>query len=62
MRALATAFLALALGLTAPGARAQDLIDRGFVDGWNLMVDPSFGNGCLIQTVYADLSVVRAGL
>lgn len=42
-------------------AAAQELIDKGFVHGWNLMVDPSFGNGCLIQTVYEDLSVVRLG-
>ncbi|MCA0871706.1 hypothetical protein LCL97_12785 [Seohaeicola saemankumensis] len=46
---------------TAAPVRAQALIDRGFVHGWNLMVDPSFGNGCLIQTVYQDLSVVRLG-
>jgi len=42
-------------------ASAQELIDKGFVHGWNVMVDPSFGNGCLIQTIYEDLSVVRLG-
>ena len=54
----------LALGLIAAGmepVRGQALIDRGFVHGWNMMVDPAFGNGCLIQTVYEDLSVVRLG-
>ena len=25
------------------------------------MMDPALGNGCLIQTVYQDLSVVRLG-
>lgn len=42
-------------------ATAQALIDKGFVAGWNVMVDPAFGNGCLIQTVYQDRSVVRIG-
>jgi hypothetical protein len=31
------------------------------VHGWQVMVDPAFGNGCLIQNVYEDLSVVRLG-
>ncbi|NOC47580.1 MULTISPECIES: hypothetical protein [unclassified Ruegeria] len=56
-RLLALAFAAL----TATSALAQDLIDKGFVDGWNIMMDPALGNGCLIQTVYQDLSVVRLG-
>jgi len=42
-------------------ASAQGLIDKGFVSGWNVMVDPDMGNGCLIQTVYEDYSVVRIG-
>lgn len=46
---------------TATSALAQDLIDKGFVEGWNIMTDPALGNGCLIQTVYQDLSVVRLG-
>ncbi len=57
--------LAVGLGLSGLAAQANEaaapLIDKGFVEGWNLMVDPSFGNGCLIQTVYQDLSVVRIG-
>lgn len=47
--------------VTATTAFAQDLIDKGFVEGWNIMMDPALGNGCLIQTVYQDLSVVRIG-
>lgn len=58
-RLFATALTCLTL--SAPLALAQDLIDKGFVHGWNLMVDPALGNGCLIQTVYQDLSVVRLG-
>ncbi|WP_037315047.1 hypothetical protein [Ruegeria halocynthiae] len=46
---------------TATASFAQDLIDKGFVEGWNIMMDPALGNGCLIQTVYQDLSVVRIG-
>lgn len=54
--------LALALAAaTATAAWSQELIDKGFVHGWNLMVDPALGNGCLIQTVYQDLSIVRLG-
>lgn len=61
MKALKMAACAAAVALGADEAPAQDLIDKGFISGWNLMVDPSFGNGCLIQTVYQDLSVVRLG-
>ena len=46
---------------TATAALSQDLVDKGFVEGWNIMMDPALGNGCLIQTVYQDLSVVRLG-
>lgn len=46
---------------TASSALSQQLIDKGFVEGWNIMVDPALGNGCLIQTIYQDLSVVRLG-
>ncbi len=51
----------MAIAFGAGQAAAQTLIDKGFIAGWNLMVDPAFGNGCLIQTVYEDLSVVRLG-
>ncbi|WP_424985172.1 hypothetical protein [Microbulbifer sp. S227A] len=61
MKTLATLCATAFLALGSIAASAQDLIDKGFVSGWNVMVDPSFGNGCLIQTVYQDLSVVRIG-
>ncbi|WP_120633968.1 hypothetical protein [Ruegeria sp. EL01] len=55
-------FLALIFAaFTATAAWSQELIDKGFVEGWNIMMDPNLGNGCLIQTVYQDLSVVRLG-
>lgn len=59
-----TGISVLAAGVMALGATvasAQELIDKGFYHGWNLLVDPSFGNGCLIQTVYEDLSLARLG-
>lgn len=61
MKAWGSALAGAVMALSAGQATAQDLIDQGFVHGWNLLVDPSFGNGCLIQTVYEDLSVVRIG-
>lgn len=61
MKKLAALALTAALLMNAASVSAQALIDKGFVHGWNLLVDPSFGNGCLIQNVYQDLSVVRLG-
>ena len=61
MRFFAPLIAAAFLGLGAVPALAQGLIDKGFVSGWNIMVDPQMGNGCLIQTVYEDYSVVRIG-
>ena len=52
--------IALAISL-AVSASADGLIDKGFASGWNIMVDPEMGNGCLIQTVYEDGSIVRLG-
>ncbi|MDA7966337.1 MAG: hypothetical protein MPJ51_16755, partial [Ruegeria sp.] len=56
-RLLACVFTAF----TATAALSQELIDKGFAEGWNIMMDPALGDGCLIQTVYQDLSVVRLG-
>ncbi|WP_209509676.1 MULTISPECIES: hypothetical protein [unclassified Ruegeria] len=57
-----TRLLALTFAtFTATTAVSQELVDKGFVEGWNIMMDPALGNGCLIQTVYQDLSVVRLG-
>lgn len=61
MKAISTLATVVSLLLAAGAASAQALIDKGFVAGWHVMVDPSFGNGCLIQTTYQDLSVVRIG-
>ncbi|MFC3613210.1 hypothetical protein ACFORG_05505 [Lutimaribacter marinistellae] len=47
--------------LIGPLPALAQLVDMGFVNGWNIMKDPSLGNGCLIQTVYEDKSLVRIG-
>ncbi|WP_170791145.1 hypothetical protein [Ruegeria lacuscaerulensis] len=54
-------FAVVLAAFTATTAFSQQLIDKGFVEGWNIMMDPALGNGCLIQTIYQDLSVVRIG-
>jgi len=61
MKTFATLATIASLCLGALSATAQGLIDKGFVAGWNVMVDPDMGNGCLIQTIYEDYSVVRLG-
>ncbi len=56
------AVLAGVAGTGLPGgAVAQDLRDFGFTEGWNIMIDPQLGNGCLIQKVVSKDSVVRIG-
>jgi hypothetical protein len=57
-----TAALALGLSLLAPAAQAQDLIPWGASDYWDVLIDPTLGNGCLIQSEFEDGSVVRIGL
>jgi hypothetical protein len=61
MKTLTALCIAAILSLGAQAVPAQGLIDKGFVAGWNVMVDPAFGNGCLIETVYQDLTVLRIG-
>ncbi|WP_022703281.1 hypothetical protein [Pseudorhodobacter ferrugineus] len=47
--------------LTLPAA-AQDLIKWGEAGGWDVLVDPTVGNGCLISSEFEDGSVVRVGI
>jgi hypothetical protein len=55
----------VAAGLTvasAPGAvMAQDLVEYDTVGVWDVLVDPTIGNGCLINAVFEDGSDVRIG-
>ncbi len=57
-RLLSTGVLVLA----ASGAMAQDLQPWGASDYWDVLIDPSLGNGCLIQSEFQDGSLVRIGL
>lgn len=40
---------------------AQELEMWGSSDYWDVMIDPSLGDGCLIQSEFDDGSVVRIG-
>lgn len=56
----------LVAGIFAAGSvvgplHAQTLEPWGSVAGWDVMIDPSLGDGCLIQAEYQDGSVVRIG-
>jgi len=47
--------------MTAAPATAQSLEYWGQAGGWDVMIDASMGDGCLIQAEYNDGSVVRIG-
>ncbi len=57
-----TTTVALGLCLVTAGAVAQELEEYSEVDGWAVMVDPTLGNGCLIQAEFEDGSAVRIGI
>lgn len=56
-----TCIAALGLATLASTASAQDLEFWGESDYWQVMIDPSLGYGCLIQTAYEDGTFVRIG-
>ena len=57
-----TKLIACALaGLLPFSVAAQQLEAWGSAGGWDIMIDPSMGDGCLIQAAYSDGSVVRIG-
>lgn len=56
---LTSAIFAVATCATLAGA--QELEQWGTAGGWDVMIDPSLGDGCLIQAEYQDGSVVRIG-
>jgi len=62
-RTMAAALIALAglVPVLAPGTARAELVDLGFYDGWNVMVDPDVGNGCLIQSGRDGVSLTRIG-
>ena len=58
---LATLTAAAFAALLPLSAVAQQLEPWGTAGGWDIMIDPSMGDGCLIQAAYSDGSVVRIG-
>jgi hypothetical protein len=42
-------------------AMAQDPIPYGEAGGWEVLIDPSLGNGCFLISEFEDGSVVRIG-
>lgn len=62
MRKQMCAGLIVAAAFTMSGAAvAQDLVTLGSVGVWDVMVDPTVGNGCLINAEFEDGSDVRIG-
>lgn len=53
---------ALALTILTLPVAAQDLVHWGEAGGWDVLVDPTVGNGCLISSDFEDGSSVRIGI
>lgn len=47
--------------IVVAGTAQAELIDRGYWNGWNVMVDTDLGNGCLIQSGRDGKSLTRIG-
>lgn len=54
-------YAALSAVLLAPTAQAQELVYWDEAGGWDILVDPSLGNGCLIQAEFTNGVLVRIG-
>lgn len=54
-------YAALCAAFFAPAAMAQELVYWDGAGGWDILVDPSLGNGCLIQAEFTNGIVVRVG-
>ena len=52
---------ALGLSIFATAATAQDLVPYSEAGGWEVAVDPTLGNGCLLTSDFEDGSHVRIG-
>jgi hypothetical protein len=44
-----------------PATAASDAIRWGKVSGWDILIDPSLGNGCFIFTIYDNGTALRLG-
>lgn len=60
MPPLLTRFLGVTV-LCATPALSQGLKPWGSSDYWDVLIDPSLGNGCLIQSEFTDGTVIRIG-
>ena len=45
----------------ATAASAEELITWGEVSGWAILIDPSVGNGCLMERQFEDDTLVQFG-
>jgi hypothetical protein len=62
MKILSAAVCAALISVaSAPASLAQDLVYWDQAGGWDILVDPSLGNGCLIQAEFTNGVVVRVG-
>lgn len=52
----------LAFAALAVPAAAQDLVKWDEAGGWDVLIDPTVGNGCLISSEFEDGSTVRIGI
>ncbi|OYU38831.1 MAG: hypothetical protein CFE33_13445 [Pseudorhodobacter sp. PARRP1] len=52
---------ACGLALMSTAALAQDLVPYSEAGGWDVQVDPTMGNGCLLSSDFEDGSHVRIG-
>lgn len=53
---------ALVPALVPAALSAQTLVPWGSVGGWDVLVDPKYGRGCLVESVFTNGSTVRIGL
>ncbi len=61
MRTVLTTISTIILALFASGPQAQTLQPWGNAGGWQIMVDPTLGNACLIRKIFPDSTEVRIG-
>lgn len=53
--------LAAGFAMISAAAAAQDLVPYSEAGGWDVSVDPTLGNGCLMSSEFEDGSAVRIG-
>lgn len=58
---ISTILFATSICITSHAASAVELKPWGKAGGWDVMIDPTLGNGCLIQAFQEKDSIVRIG-